>query len=151
MVKQFAAKNNEVSFGDVNLSESSIRGPPHNPGAGGWPTIRYFNKETGIEGGNYKKKTDKSMCVELGDMEGMTAYVEEYGGVSSCSIADDSGCSDKEKAFISQTKEKTEDEVFEQLQRLLSMKGESMAPELSQWVTQRIKILEQLVPVKDEL
>ena len=53
-----------MTFGDVNLSENSIRGPPHNPGQGGWPTIRYFNKETGISGGSYQKKTHKvSSCI----------------------------------------------------------------------------------------
>ena len=44
-VKEFANDNN-VAFGDVNLAEAQIRGN-HNPGAGGWPTIRYFNQETG--------------------------------------------------------------------------------------------------------
>jgi hypothetical protein len=32
------------------------------PGAGGWPTIRYFNKATGYDGTPYAKKTDKAMC-----------------------------------------------------------------------------------------
>eukprot|EP01050_Picozoa_sp_SAG11_P058854 SAG11_NODE_37811_length_255_cov_0.660256_1_plen_39_part_10 len=31
----------------------------NNSGAGGWPTIRYFNKETGYDGKPYPKKTDK--------------------------------------------------------------------------------------------
>ena len=34
-------------FGDVNLKEGPVRvaadGTPQNPGAGGWPTLRYFN------------------------------------------------------------------------------------------------------------
>ncbi len=44
-MKEFANDNN-VAFGDVNLAEDQIRGN-HNPGAGGWPTIKYFNQETG--------------------------------------------------------------------------------------------------------
>ena len=43
--------NPAVSFGDVLLSESQVRTGPDggdmSPGAGGWPTVRYFNKETG--------------------------------------------------------------------------------------------------------
>jgi len=66
---------------DVNLSQEQIRGN-HNPGKGGWPTIRYFNKETGIEGGTYVKKTPKSMCEELGNEAMMGAYVDEYGKTS---------------------------------------------------------------------
>lgn len=65
------AGNNDVNFADVNLSEidgghSAFQ--PYSPGAGGWPTIRYFNKETGKDGAPYEKKTDKAMCDELGDL-----------------------------------------------------------------------------------
>lgn len=70
------ANNPDVTFGDVLLSEEgSLRGEPHNPGQGGWPTIRYFNKKTGVEGANYQKKTSQSMCEELGDIENMISYI----------------------------------------------------------------------------
>ena len=51
-MEKFTA-NDQVVFGDVNLSEDQIRtihGEPQNPGQGGWPTLRYFNKETGYGG-----------------------------------------------------------------------------------------------------
>ena len=55
--------NAAVSFGDVLLSESQVRTGPDggdlSPGAGGWPTIRYFNKGTGYDGAPYAKKTDQ--------------------------------------------------------------------------------------------
>lgn len=84
MVKEFASEANNteknisdlVSFGDVDLSKTGIR--EGSPGQGGWPTIRYFNKETGIEGGSYVKKTSLPICQELGDIETMKAYVIEY-------------------------------------------------------------------------
>lgn len=46
---QAFANNPDVAFGDVNLADQQIN---HigSPGDGGWPTIRYFNKETGYEG-----------------------------------------------------------------------------------------------------
>lgn len=47
------AENPDVEFGDVAVGER-IDGP-HNPGSGGWPTIRYFNKETGVAGEKYTK------------------------------------------------------------------------------------------------
>ena len=75
---QTYGKHPSVSFGDVNLSEEQIRGN-HNPGAGGWPTIRYFNKATGYEGAAYTKKTDDPMCTELGNQKYMDAYVEAAG------------------------------------------------------------------------
>ena len=45
-------KNDEgVVFGDVNLREGRVTqsrdGTPQNPGAGGWPTLRYYNADTG--------------------------------------------------------------------------------------------------------
>lgn len=61
------------------MREAPIRGNPYNPGAGGWPTIRYFNKETGPDGAPYEKKTEMPICQELGDVGRMTAYVEEAG------------------------------------------------------------------------
>lgn len=137
-----------MSFGDINLSEEPIRGDPHNPGAGGWPTIRYFNKATGIEGGTYEKKTDKSMCDELGDEDYMVAYVEEYGNTSLCSIAEGyPGCDEREKGYIDKMRAKDIDECISQLKRLVSMDddGGAMKAHLKVWLKKRKKILEQLV------
>ena len=86
-----------MAFGDVNLSEEPIRGT-YNPGAGGWPTIRYFNTKTGYEGSPYTQKTSGAMCDELGKNENMQAYVEEAGGTSLCKAADGAGCGEKECA-----------------------------------------------------
>lgn len=68
--------NDKVFFGDVVMNEAAeLRGAPHFPGRGGWPTIRYFNAETGLEGGDYVKKTDDAICTELGPY---TNYLMEY-------------------------------------------------------------------------
>ena len=38
-------------FGDVNLAEDQVQGKyAGDPGAGGWPTIRAYNSDTGYEG-----------------------------------------------------------------------------------------------------
>ena len=69
------ANNKKVAFADVNLSEEQIReaadGTSFSPGAGGWPTIRYFNKETGVGGAPYDKKKDGAMCDVLGNEDNM--------------------------------------------------------------------------------
>jgi hypothetical protein len=131
-------------------------------GAGGWPTIKYFNKETGYEGLPYKQKTSEAMCTELGKIENMEAYVMEAGGVvsnmhvsarmptvlttprvqSKCAIADGQGCTDKEKAFIEKTAAAKEN-VPKQLARLLGMKDGKMNPDLKEWLNQRTAILQQ--------
>lgn len=104
-----------------------------------------------MDGGNYVKKTDGAMCDELGDDELMTAYVEEYGYTSLCQVKDESGCNDKEKAYIQKMKDKTFDEQKAQFDRLLNMADGKMKPELKVWLNKRKKILKQLVEVRDEL
>lgn len=140
-----------MSFGDVNLSEEAIRGPPHNPGAGGWPTVRYFNKETGLDGGNYVKKTEKAMCEELGNDELMTAYVEEYAGTSLCQATTENGCNDREKEYISKFKDQSISQLQQQQDRLTKMAAGKMKPELMTWLNKRKNILRQLIAVHDEL
>jgi hypothetical protein len=139
-----------VAFGDVNLSEEQIRGN-YNPGAGGWPTIRYFNQKTGYEGAPYPKKTSAAMCEELGNEENMQAYVEEMGSTSLCKASDGAGCGEKELEFIAKWKEADPKDTSAQLERLKGMSASKMKPELQKWLGQRLAILKQLVPNKDEL
>jgi len=71
--------NNDVSFGDVDMSKDRISFLQGKAGKGGWPTVRYYNAETGITGGEYKRKNPGPVCEELGNNENMKAYVLEYG------------------------------------------------------------------------
>lgn len=134
--------NEDVSFGDVNLSEEQVRGN-HNPGQGGWPTIRYFNEATGYEGAAYTKKTSKSMCDELGDDAYMRAYVEEQGNTSLCSAETGKGCSEKERKYLDKMKPQPES-ALNQLTRLEGMKNTRMSPANKKWLGQRLAILKQL-------
>ena len=155
MTKTYA-ENPDVVFMDVNLSEEQIRespdGEPYSPGMGGWPTIRYFNKETGLAGGSYAKKTEGAMCDELGDEAFMEAYVEEYGNTSLCSL-DGKGCDEKELGFIEKGKAMSAADRKAQLTRLEGMESKPMKPELLSWVKKRRKILKQFVAAdgSDEL
>ena len=54
-------------------------GPTARPGSGGWPTIRYYNKETGVDGASYTQKTSMSVCDELGP-KGTSQGEEGYVG-----------------------------------------------------------------------
>lgn len=156
MTKTFAS-NDDVVFMDVNLSEEQIRESPdgdsYAPGAGGWPTIRYFNKETGIAGGIYQKKTDRAMCDELGDEAMMEAYVEEYGNTALCSASSGKGCDEREVGFIAKVKAMSLEDQRAQLLRLEGMERKLMKPDLLLWVKKRKKILKQLVATSgnDEL
>merc|ERR1712000_262376 len=98
---------------------------------GGWPTVRYFNKETGYGGKPY----------------------EEKSGASLCDVKDTSkGCSDQQSKFISKWSDKPKEELQKQLDRLKGMAdkdGSSMKAEALKWIKQRIGIFQQLS--KEEL
>lgn len=148
-----------MSFGDVLLSKSQVRTGPDggdlSPGAGGWPTIRMFNKETGYDGkpfvvGETIPGTSGAMCDVLGNEEHMEAYVTDVGGGSLCSVSDGAGCGDKEKGFIEKWKDKSADDITKQLDRLNGMASKPMKKDLMVWLKQRLAILKQL-DNKDEL
>ena len=144
-----------MAFGDVNLSEQDIR-DGYDPGAGGWPTIRFFNKETGYGGRAYKQKTSEAMCDELGKDENMQAYIEEAGDTALCKAYDGSGvgCSEKELAFLEEWKAKPLEELESQSHRLKGMAKSNMRPEGKAWVLARLAIVKQLLKVattKEEL
>lgn len=143
--------NKAVSFADINLSEQQINGAPYcdgkgcDAGAGGWPTVRYFNKKTGLAGEAYKQKTDKAMCDELGNEDYMTACVTENGSTSLCNVADGEGCNEKEVKFIAKWKAgKTAADIEKQITRLDGMKDKPMTPDLKKWISQRLAVLGQL-------
>lgn len=140
--------NKKVSFGDVNLAESQVRSQKGagSPGAGGWPTVRYFNKETGYEGAPYEKLTSKAMCDELGSDEYMQGFVMRAGATSLCSVEDGEGCSDKERTYIEKWKSKSATDVSSQIARLQGMVNGHMTTDLKKWINQRLAILEQFKP-----
>jgi len=152
--------NADVVFGDVVLSSHQVReihGVGQNPGSGGWPTLRYFNKKTGYGGEAYSKKTSKAMCDELGPSENyMQEFVEEFASL--CNVdAVDVGCSEQQKTFITKWEAKGGDDLKKQLDRLKGMvdkDGSSMKPDALKWAKQRLTIFEQLASKfakKDEL
>lgn len=144
----------------MSLSSDQVRkigGEDQNPGAGGWPTVRYFNKETGYGGKPYEKKTSMGMCDELGPgQEYMQQFVEDAGGVSQCDVKKtDTGCSDKQKKFIEKWNGKPAEDISKQLERLKGMvdkDGGSMKPDALSWAKQRLNVFKQLsAGGKDEL
>jgi len=157
VVEDFHQKS-EAVFGDVSLSKNQVRtinGEEQSPGSGGWPSIRYFSKDTGYGGKAYEKKTDQAMCDELGPKEAyMQEFVESMSGASLCDVKDTSnGCSEEQIKFIGKWTEKPKDAAASQVSRLNGMvekDGSSMKPEALKWIKQRIAVLKQL-STKDEL
>lgn len=147
-MKAFAG-NKGIRFADICLTDVPIRGPPHNPGAGGWPTIRYFNAETGVDGGSYVKKTDDPICTELGNEDYMIEYVEEAGKTMLCDVITGANCDEKSAAFIEKMKVKSADEQQAYIDRLVGMEGNDMKDDLKRWLKTRKQILKNLLKVGD--
>mmetsp|Transcript_15021 Transcript_15021/g.21020 ORF Transcript_15021/g.21020 Transcript_15021/m.21020 type:complete len:145 (+) Transcript_15021:190-624(+) len=135
-------------FGDSALSDGGARGGEGaNPGAGGWPTVRYYNKETGPLGAAYEKKTDMAMCDELGPKGDhyLQDFIMEKGNTSLCKAeAPFTGCTDKEKTFIEKMGEKSAEDITKAAARLEGMKGSKMTEKNREWLNQRLAILKQL-------
>jgi len=99
-------------FGDVLLQKNqvqSIHGTPQNPGAGGWPTVRYFNQKTGYGGKAYEQKTSQAMCDELGPNEKyMQQFVEQFA--TRCSLESKGDCSAKDLKTLEESEKMTKAE-----------------------------------------
>ena len=100
----------------------------------GYPTLKYFNAETGTAGGDYQSGRD---------LDSLKAFVDENLEMK-CSVTDQERCTEKEVGYIEKMQGKSADEVAAALKRLEGMRDGSMKPELKQWVVQRINILNQL-------
>jgi hypothetical protein len=145
-VTRMFENNPDVAFADIDLSESPmITGAElGNPGSEGWPTIRFFNKKTGVYGAAYKKRTPLPMCNELGDYQMMIDYVEDYSNTVLCGL-DGTNCNDKELDYVEKWKIKPVEEVENQLSRLEAMSSRPMNEDRLEWTVRRIRILKKVV------
>lgn len=140
-------------FGDVTLQSPNAwrGGETAKPGSGGWPTIRYYNKKTGVNGASYEKKTEMPPCEELGEKGGyLKGYIEEAASTTSdkydCQAKEPyTGCDDKQKTYILKMLENTHEERKAEYDRLQSMDTASMKQDLGQWARQRIVLLGQII------
>ncbi|KAL7532083.1 hypothetical protein ACHAWF_004006 [Thalassiosira exigua] len=107
----------------------------------GYPTIKYFVDGDATKGEDYGGGRD---------FDSMKQHVDEHLEVK-CDVSDPAACSEKEKGYIEKMKAKNAEDRAAQLSRLDGMKAGSMKPELKQWLTQRLRILQQLANDDQEL
>mmetsp|Transcript_16666 Transcript_16666/g.39588 ORF Transcript_16666/g.39588 Transcript_16666/m.39588 type:complete len:93 (+) Transcript_16666:423-701(+) len=92
------------------------------------------------------------MCTELGPgRPELEEFVIEKGGITLCNIQDNEGCSEKETEFITKWKAQSTEAASKELARLQKMSSGKMKPELITWLKQRVAILKQFAPAKEEL
>ena len=83
------------------------------------------------------------MCEELGDIKYISAYVEEAGETSLCSVATKKGCDERSLKYIVKMEGKSQDDRAKQLTRLTNMLEEKMSKETYKWAEARVAILRQ--------
>jgi|EP00908_Phaeocystis_cordata_P003236 protein disulfide-isomerase A6 len=127
------ADSSSVLIGDADCTASGKELCNDND-VRGYPTIKYFNGETGPKGADYSGGRD---------FDSLKKFVEDNLEVK-CLLDNTEGCSDKEKEFMEKWKAKDKAEITAQLERLKGMSSGSMKPDLKKWLTQRMSILKQL-------
>jgi len=100
----------------------------------GYPTIKYFNGETGPKGEDYSGGRS---------FDDLKKFVQD-SLEQKCLLDDPSGCTEKESEFMTKWKGKPAEEIKAQLERLNKMSSGSMKPDLKKWLTQRLAILKQM-------
>jgi hypothetical protein len=113
-------------------------------GNGGWPTIRYFNKDTGVDGGSYDKRTSDAMCTELLNLDYIVDYIEQSGLTSLCDVTNGENCDERDLVYLEKMKNDTV-KAKAQLDRLSSMEDTSMSEENKMWAFKRKRMLKRLL------
>lgn len=131
MVKRFAGVKG-VAFATVVMEETvitSLFGVDQDPGKGGWPTLRYFNKIAGYGGVPYSKlDKETKMCDELKVISNMKRFVEEFGRAIACDVKipiNEEKCDDEDRAFLSELQRNMED-TTQRNKRLHELKNSNL-------------------------
>lgn len=100
-------------------------------GVSGYPTIKYYvdGKEEVYQSGR--------------DYDALKAFIVD-NLEPKCSVAEQDGCTQKEKDYIVKMQGKGPEDVAKQLARMEGMKEKSMKPELKAWVHARHRLLQDL-------
>ena len=117
-----------------------------NPGAGGWPTLRYFNAETGLAGAPVERKTTMKICDEFKDGDRMIEATKE--SMKICK-PDGEGCDPDEQAFLAEWQTKPAADLAAAIETIEDLLSEAKQKKMKQ----EAKLLAKLVSAagSDEL
>ena len=145
-----------VAFGDINLATDKVTSAfdiNFKPGAGGWPSHRFFNTATGYGGNAYVQKTAQRICDELGQTQAMLDYVSEMSGAWICNARSGEHCTPAEAEYAASWRSKAPEEAAEQLATLDAVPLADLLDD-RHWLERRRAVLKQLATPnepKDEL
>jgi len=141
-----------VVFGDVNLREAPIRsaadGTPLNPGMGGWPTLRYFNSETGPGGAVVEQNTKQKICDEFKDGARMVEATK--ASMKICDAVSGAGCDPDEVTYFDAWREQGKGAIAAEAARLADLLSEETQKKM-QGETRLLAKLSKSLGANDEL
>ena len=153
--------NDEIMFGDVDMSQESstheaIAGTP-NPlnippwaesqvGHDGWPTIRFYNEQTGSSGASYEQVTEKELSAELADLDTLLTWIEAKAGTRACDVKTGKGCNAKDLKYVRKWQsDKSLADYKKQAKLLTNQLKSRLTKEASASIMIRKKLLAQMV------
>lgn len=118
-------------------------------GEDGWPVIRYFNGNTGVDGEAYIPRTyDMKLCDELGTKKFyLMDFVATVSGATLCSVMDHRYCDFQSLRFLHTLEVDGKDDI-ESLQMTIDYLATLGTTD--PWVWRRMDMVKQLLVLKQE-
>lgn len=126
--------SSSVLIADVDCTDNEAQSVCTDMGVSGYPTIKYFTKETDKKGESYNGGRDFT------ELEKFTK--EKLARACNPKTGED--CTDKEKAYADKMVAAGADKIATEVARLKGMKGADMKADKKVWLLQRIAVLEGL-------
>mmetsp|Transcript_107310 Transcript_107310/g.213031 ORF Transcript_107310/g.213031 Transcript_107310/m.213031 type:complete len:149 (+) Transcript_107310:247-693(+) len=123
-----------VLIADVDCTTNEGKSVCSDNDVSGYPTIKYFTKETGKKGESYSGGRG---------FEELEKFAKEKLA-RSCNPKTKEDCTDKEKVYADKMIAAGADKIATEVARLKGMKGSDMKADKKVWLLQRIAVLEGL-------
>jgi len=126
--------SSSVQIGDVDCTTDEGKPVCEANSVQGYPTIKYYNAETGKDGKSYDGGRS---------YDELEAFVKETLA-RKCDVKTKEDCSDEQKAYVEKQSGKAADALKAELVRLESLKDGDMKPDKKVWLFKRIAILKDM-------
>lgn len=127
--------SSSVLIGDVDCTAEGGEALCSANGVSGYPTIKYYNAESGKEG--YSYNGDRSF-------EALNSFVEDEL-YRECDVKTKDSCSEKELAYVKKMADQGQEKWAAEAKRLQGLLGKPSSPDQHAWLSTRHGLLEQLL------
>merc|ERR1712217_893741 len=123
---------------DVDCTTDAGKSVCQDNGVSGYPTIKYFNADTGKSGSDYSGGRS---------FDDLSSFVETELK-QDCNPKTKENCDDQEKAYVDKMIEKGEEKWKAEATRLQGLAAGQASTDKAAWVQKRLSILELLLGIK---